>query len=292
MHLSSLICCLTVCASCTFRAPVPKTLRLQVEAEVHLAVRPAPPAPPPPPPVALVGARVVEFFGVPLEGAEDIVFILDSSGSMSEPAQGRIAQLPVAPAQIEPPMPPPDATAPLEGPPGPLPPGPPPPYPPDSAADAEPLRPESPQGTAAARRPRKIDVAQSELVDAISRLPVGTRLNVLFFNRELQAFAPDLFSLEESLRGELIQFVDATAPNGPTALAPAMRTAFVMNARRIVLLSDGIGNIGGGAASVLRDAHEGIRGGVRIDTIGLGSHQNRELLDALARDSGGIYQSL
>ena len=40
-----------------------------------------------------------------------------------------------------------------------------------------------------------------------------------------------------------------------------------------MLLSDGLGNVGGNAQAVLRDAREAMRGGVRIDTIGLGSTQ-------------------
>lgn len=135
-------------------------------------------------------------------------------------------------------------------------------------------------------------MAQAELVDALARLRTGTRLNVLFFNRELEAYALGLIPLEEARRLDLMEYVRETGPSGPTALAPAMRTAFLMNARRIVLLSDGLGNIGGGAPSVLHDAREGMRGGVRIDTIGLGNNQDRELLNALARESGGIYQAL
>ena len=59
-----------------------------------------------------------------------------------------------------------------------------------------------------------------------------------------------------------------------------------------MLLSDGLGNVGGSAAEPLRDAHEAIRGGVRIDTIGLGVDQDTARLAALARESGGIYQPL
>jgi hypothetical protein len=45
-------------------------------------------------------------------------------------------------------------------------------------------------------------------------------------------------------------------------------------------------------ASVLQDAREAMRGGVRIDTIGLGFAQNDRLLATLAGESGGLYQSL
>jgi hypothetical protein len=140
--------------------------------------------------------------------------------------------------------------------------------------------------------PRKIEVAHHELVDAIERLPAGTRMNVVFFNNRLEAFAPSMVSLDDSGRDELVGFVTDTVPSGRTALGPAMRTAFLMNARRIVLLSDGLGNIGGDDASVLRDAREAMRGGVRIDTVGLGSNQDVQLLQTLAQESGGIYQGL
>ncbi|HEY5951006.1 MAG TPA: VWA domain-containing protein [Kofleriaceae bacterium] len=227
--------------------------------------------------VPLQGAPVVEFFGVPLDGAQDVVFVLDCSGSMSNAARGRMAQLQAAPpappeaspvdaANANPPPPPADPSA-----------------PPDTQQPAPPPAPV---------QLRKIDVAQAELVDALQRLPVGTRMNVLFFNSDLDAYAPGVVQLDEASRADLIAFVKETEPAGSTALAPAMRTAFMMSARRVVLLSDGLGNVGGNADAVLRDAREAIHGGVRIDTIGVGSGQDSQLLGALANESGGLYQAL
>jgi hypothetical protein len=57
--------------------------------------------------------------------------------------------------------------------------------------------------------------------------------------------APAIVPLDDASREHLIAFVRETEPSGSTALAPAMRTAFVMNATRVVLLSDGLGNVGG-----------------------------------------------
>jgi len=245
-------------------------------------------------PVPLEGAAIVEFFGIPLEGAQDVVFVLDRSGSMEELALGQIAQL-MSPPPLEPQAvpPPPD-----DGPPMPpiAPDAPPPPEP----LPPEPLPPEQPmaeplppvQAPPAVRRPRKIDVAHAELVDALQRLPAGTRMNVLFFNNRLEAVHATIAPLNEGNRESIISFVRETFPDGRTALAPAMRTAFLLRARRIVLLSDGLGNLGGDAGSVLRDAREAMRGGVRIDTIGLGSDQDAYLLRTLAAESGGIYQRL
>ncbi len=281
---------LLVCAGCAVKVPRPPPgvkisirpppVRVDVRTQVQVqgGVQVAQPQPPPPPVVIvpIVDAPVPEFFGVSLEGAQDVVFVLDVSGSMDNLAQGRLAEIPVAPVAAPPPAepPPPDPYQPPPPPPDPYQPPPPPPA------------PVSPP------QPRKIDVAQSELIDALRRLPAGTRMNVVFFNSDLEAISPSLVVLDETWRQGLISFVRDKQPTGSTALTPAMRMAFLMNARRIVLLSDGLGNVGGNEDVLLRDAREAVRGGVRIDTIGLGTDQHGPLLQALARESGGLYQPL
>ena len=71
-----------------------------------------------------------------------------------------------------------------------------------------------------------------------------------------------------------------------------MRIAFLLNAQRIVPLSDGLGNIGGGREDIMRDVREAVRGGVRIDAIGIGRGQDSRLLSELAAGTGGLYQAL
>ena len=110
----SLILLLFGCAGCIVRVPQPRGVAVSLNATVHANVRiqPPPPPPPPQPAVELQGAPVVEFFGVPLEGAQGVVFVLDCSGSMTEPAQARIAQLGF---QGSPPAGSPAAGSPAEG---------------------------------------------------------------------------------------------------------------------------------------------------------------------------------
>jgi hypothetical protein len=195
---------------------------------------------------------------------------------MSLAAQGRMADLGT----------PDPAAAPTAAP---VDPGAPPP-PVDPAAPPPAAGPPAPAPVPPA--PRKIDVAAAELMDALRRLPEGTRMNVIFFDNGLEAFAPALVALDEPGRAGMISYVDQAEPRGMTALAPAMRTAFMMNARRVVLLSDGLGNVGGDARVVLRDAREAMLGGVRIDAIGIGMGQDADLLRSLAAESGGLYQGL
>lgn len=254
--------------------------------------------PPPPAPVELQGAAVVEFFGIPLDDAADVVFVLDRSGSMGGAAKGRIAMIGTAPppppvTTPPPPPPPPVAYPPADA--GPYAPPPSPPsQPPPMTQDPPPITPGAPPATPApvVATPTKLEVAKAELVDALSRLEPGTRVNIIFFNDELEAIAADVVALDEPGRINMIQFVRDVSDSGSTALAPAMRLAFLMNAKRIVLLSDGLGNSGGGPEAVLRDAREAMRGGIRIDTIGLGNDQDADVLSTLARESGGIYQPL
>lgn len=302
---------LLVCAGCAGPIPRPPPgmkisirapVRVHVQGQVQVqgqgqVVVPQPPPPPPPPVVIvpIVDAPVPEFFGISLEGAQDVVFVLDVSGSMNDQAAGRLAEIPVAPPPPAPPPGPPPLTPPPPPPGAASGPYAPPPPPPGDASTSDPygMPPPTPLSTPVATPAvRKIDIAQSELVDALRRLPDGTRINVMFFNSELEAVSLGLFQLDGSIREGLAAFVLDKQPAGSTALTPAMRMAFLMNARRIVLLSDGLGNVGGNDAALLRDAREAIRGGVRIDTIGLGDDQDRRLLGTLAEESGGLYQPL
>lgn len=289
------------CASAACAVKIPRGIAIPVRTNVHVDakvridanVRVAPVV------VPMENAPVPEFFGIPIDGAQDVIFVLDVSGSMADPAQGRLAQLHTAPPG--PPPPPPEPP----GPPGPPPPPQDPslnpstiPTPDQVNAQSDPSIPVADQPpppattTVVASSHRKIDVAQDELVELLQRLPDGTRMNVLFFNDEVEGFAANAVALDAGTRETMITFVKRTEAVGSTALTPAMRTAFLLNAKRVVLLSDGLGNVGGNAETLVRDAREAIRGGVRIDTIGLGAGQDSELLGTLARESGGLYQPL
>lgn len=266
MRVPPILLLLMVISGCfgSLRVPRGVTLPIRAKATVRADVRVS--APPPPSMNVIVevqNAPVPEFFGIPLDNAADVVFVLDVSGSMDNLASGRLAQY-----QATPPPPPAE-----------------PQPPPDPQQPAPPPAPSPMQ-------PKKIDVAKAELIDALTKLPADTRVNVIFFNRDLTALAADVVPLDDNGRAGMIHYVGGVRASGSTALAPAMRAAFLMNSRRVVLLSDGLGNVGGGADSVLRDAREAMRGGVRIDAIGLGNGQDGSLLSTLAGESGGLYQAL
>ena len=286
MRYCSLVTVLLLSA-CSFRVPrgIPVRVSAKVRADVRVQGRVAVDTVV----VPLQGAPVVEFFGIPLADAREVLFVLDVSGSMAENAAGQLAMIapppPVdQPPEPSPPEPPPPATNAVPG--EPVPPDDQPPPPPSPDASLPPM-PEHRIGT---RVPTKMEVAQAELIEALLRLPDGTRMNLLIFSDHVDAYAPSLVVIDEQRRSDLIAFVREMRAEGATALQPAMRTGFLLNSPRIVLLSDGLGNIGGDQEDIMRDVREAIRGGVRIDTIGIGPGQDAKLLTALARETGGLYQ--
>ena len=241
---------LSLLSACSFR--VPRGIPVQVSGKVRADIHVQAQAHVSVDAVAvpLQGAPVTEFFGIPLADARDVLFVLDVSGSMTENAAGQLAM--IAPPQQ------------------------------DQQQQTQPQQ--------QLRVPTKLEVAQAELIDAIAKLPVGTRINIFIFSNDVDAYAPSSVVIDESTRTDLIAFVRDMQANGSTALQPAMRMAFLLNAPRIVLLSDGLGNIGGDRDDIMRDVREAVLGGVRIDAIGIGPSQDTKLLTSLAAETGGLYQ--
>src|SRR5690348_12467291 len=116
-------------SACSFRAPrgIPVRVAVNVRADVHVQQHVDAAV------VPLQGAPVNEFFGIPLADAHDLLFVLDVSGSMADPAEGQLALIP-PPAD----RPPPPAAVPVEPPPSAARSGasPPPPPPPDAPPQA------------------------------------------------------------------------------------------------------------------------------------------------------------
>ena len=197
----------------------------------------------------------VQFFGVPLDGAQDVVFVLDRSGSMSGVSAG-FAGSQVGMSKTG---------ALLAGLGGTL----------ANSAAGSPL-------------PSKLDAAKQELIGTLRALPDGTRFNIIWFDDSLKALSPQLMVLEPRTRGAVEAFVMGTTTGGSTAAVPALDLAYSIGAARIVLLSDGLANTGGGAGTLLANARTEMRRGVRFDTVGLGIDQDASLLQTLAAESGGV----
>ena len=133
----------------------------------------------------------VSFFGIPLAGSQDVVFVLDRSGSMSGIAAGFAGQdvgMSKTGAVI----------AGLGA----------------SLVNAK-----------TKTMPTKMQAAKDELIRTLTVMPDGTRFMIIFFDDDLAAFAPHMLVLEPRTRAAAIEFVRGIEPDGSTAAVPALRLA-------------------------------------------------------------------
>jgi hypothetical protein len=220
-------------------------------------------APPPPPPGGFAPANGgmhasvsvrVDFFGIPLDQAQDVVFVLDRSGSMLGVATGFSGQA-VGMSETE------AAVAGLGA---------------------------FVVGLATDALPNKLDVAKQELLRTIRAMPDGTRFNIIFFDDGITSLSRSMMTLHPGTRAGVEQFITSIKPGGSTAAVPALELAYQIRAQRIILLSDGLANSGGDGDELLERARAQIAIGVRFDTVGIGLDQDLELMQKLAGESGGV----
>lgn len=217
------------------------------------------------------------FYGIPLAGAQDVVFVLDHSGSMSSTSSSLMAAgAPVNPIAAM-------AAVGLQvmG----------------AARNAQSFLPAA-QSTGGAfsltalpavAQQSKMDAAKSELIGALAALPDGTRFNIVFFNDSVAAYTPQLTVMSPSNRLNAMSFVQGIGADGSTAAVPALRTAYSSRPYRVVFLSDGLANTGGSRDQLMADARLEMRRGVRFDTVGVGPDQDAGMMRSLASESGGQW---
>ena len=196
----------------------------------------------------------LSFFGIPLAGAQDVVFVLDRSGSMDTVAAGFAGQdagMGAGTALLT------DIGASLA-----------------NEAAGGPL-------------PSKMEAAKAELIRTLRAMPDGTRFSIVFFDETVNTLSPELVTLTPQTREDAIRFVAGIDTGGSTAAVPAMRAAYTAGAARVVLLSDGLANEGGTGGDLIAEARAQMARGVRFDAVGLGISQDAALLRTLASEGGG-----
>lgn len=205
-------------------------------------------------PGANVSVRV-SFFGVPLDGAQDVVFVLDRSGSMSGVTTGFTGQqLGMG-----------ETKSLLVG-----------------------LGLDLANEMTGSHLPTKLETAKAELVRALRAMPDGTRVGVIWFDDDISTPSRHLMILQPHTRAAIERFVSRIETGDTTAAVPALELAYRMGARRVILLSDGLANDGGDGDVLLARARDRMRDGVRFDTVGLGIDQDGAMLQQLANESGGV----
>ena len=100
-------------------------------------------------------------------------------------------------------------------------------------------------------------------------------------------------------KGEILQAIDSLNPGGSTYVEDGLRLAYELAAdevepgriTRVLLLSDGVGNVGNtGPGSILGQVKKYVEKGVTLTTVGFGmGNYNDILMEQLANDGDGSY---
>ena len=100
-------------------------------------------------------------------------------------------------------------------------------------------------------------------------------------------------------KGRIMGAIDSLQPTGSTHVEDGLRLAYKMASgevepgriTRVIVLSDGVGNVGNtGAESILRQISENVEKGITLTTVGFGmGNYNDILMEQLANDGDGSY---
>jgi uncharacterized protein (DUF58 family) len=199
----------------------------------------------------------VQFYGVPLGGAQDIVFVLDRSGSM---ADGKLDE----------------AKHQLLG-----------------AIDHLPdgTRVGLVFFNWSIHEWTYASLVGAQAASSVATTSKATKLLVgLAAYQATRATGNDrrLVELSPVYRDYAHRFVERISAIGSTAAVPALRAASTMGARHIVFLSDGLANQGGDGRDLLALAQGLAQAGVRVDTVGLGADQDYGVLQQMSAMTGGV----
>ncbi|HLM71623.1 MAG TPA: VWA domain-containing protein, partial [Polyangiaceae bacterium] len=144
----------------------------------------------------------------------------------------------------------------------------------------------------------KMEHARSAAKSLIDKLPDGDIVSVISFDDAAMERVPPT-SLDSASRQRIRGAISELAPNGSTNLfdglrqgeARAMQAPSTHAIRRVVLISDGIANIGPSTPELLGElAARGSERGVQVTAVGVGLDYDENTLNALAiRSSGRLH---
>lgn len=140
---------------------------------------------------------------------------------------------------------------------------------------------------------RKIDVCRYELKKALLVLAKDAEFNVVFFNRDVAAFAPSAMKATPENVKKAFAFIDSFEPRGRTNLFDPLEKAIVAaQADTVFLLTDGLPNCGQfeKPEEIRREIARLNTARLAVHAIYVGSEKGgEELLRGLAQENGGAF---
>ncbi len=145
----------------------------------------------------------------------------------------------------------------------------------------------------------KLTQAKRALRHCVHSLGAGDRFDVLAFSDDVRSFGGGLVAADPAHRDRALVWIDALEPTGGTAIDAALGQALARKGdgrpHLVVFLTDGMPTVGErDPRRIVEHVRSALAPGTRVYTFGIGtpSDYDRDLLDAIARESGGAHEAV
>ncbi|MDZ4198455.1 MAG: von Willebrand factor type A domain-containing protein [Kiritimatiellia bacterium] len=154
-------------------------------------------------------------------------------------------------------------------------------------------------GSGSMNQPDRIGRLRQALLEMLEKLSPDDQVAIVRFDDRARL---ELAHTPVARKEDIIRALEAIAPSGPTNLEVGLRTGYELAARgfragasnRVLLLTDGVANVGESSAeSLLRSVEDYRRQGILLSVFGLGSGSyDDDFLKTLSMKGDGVYQFL
>ena len=145
-------------------------------------------------------------------------------------------------------------------------------------------------------REDRLGLVQRSLRLLVNELRPSDKVGIVIYGDRGKVVLQPISGREQ---GAILEAIDSLRPGGSTYVEDGLRLAYRMAAEevedgritRVMLLSDGVGNVGNtGADSILKVIKNQVEAGVTLTTVGFGmGNYNDILMEQLANDGDGTY---
>ena len=134
----------------------------------------------------------------------------------------------------------------------------------------------------------------------VNALHPGDRIALVSFDHAIRIEVPSRI-IDERSRAELLARIDAIREGGATNISGGLRDGFQEVRRnrssetvdRVILMTDGVPNVGITSTAGLAQKVRGIRGeGITVSALGFGADYQAEMMAELAREGAGTFRHI
>lgn len=140
-----------------------------------------------------------------------------------------------------------------------------------------------------AKRRKKVEEAKREVAGAIEGLHDEQHFGIVYFEDTPHLWKDELVLADEEMRETAAKFVKKVEGGGGTGIKQAVELAFTLQPETVVLVTDGEPTDAAPEEILQRLAELNPDGAVIVHSVGVGDDHDRDFMRAVAERNGGEY---